>query len=120
MDCITSLKELTYTPECELLATKSSRSAPSGEKHTALARPPMTSALSPHPSRSKRNTYHKKDQSPVIKATTKSNSITQRHRSAGARTEEDDRSEIGLHEAAGDGVAPPLLRKDAGIIHDDY
>ena len=38
-----------------------------------------------------------------------------------ARTEEDNGSEIGLHQAAGEGVAPSLLRrKGAKIIHENY
>ena len=94
---VTSLKELTYTEECEPLATKSFRNNPPGEKHTALIRPPMTSASSPHQSRLRGSTYHRKDQRPVINATTKSNSIIQHHRGAVVRTEEDDGSEIGLH-----------------------
>ena len=47
-------------------------------------------------------------------------SIIQRHREAAARTEENDGSEIGLHQAAGKGVVRPLRgRKDAGTIHSD-
>lgn len=53
------------------------------------------------------------------KATTKPKSITQRHWSTVARTEEDEGPEVGLHEAAAE--APALLRrKGADIIHDDY
>lgn len=35
-DSVTSLKELTYKPECKPLAIRASRNALSGEKHTAL------------------------------------------------------------------------------------
>jgi len=97
LDSVTSLNELTYTPEWEPSATKSSRTTPPNEKHTALVRPPMTSAPGPHRSSSRGDTYHRKDHSPVINATTKSNSIIQHHRGVSARTEEDDGSEIGLH-----------------------
>jgi len=85
-------------------------------------KPSMTSVPDPHQSRPTGNTYHKKDQSPVINATTKSNSIIQRNRSAAARTEEDDGPEIGPHQATGPGAAPSLLRgrKNASIIHGDY
>lgn len=93
-DCVTSLKELTYTPERKPLAKNVSRNMSPGEKHTALVEPSMASARGRHRNRSSGNTYHRKDQSPVINATAKSNSIIQSHRSAAARTEEDDGSEI--------------------------
>ena len=71
LDSATNLKELTYTPKCEPSAKNSSGTTPQSEKHTALVRSPMTLALGPRRSRSRGNTYHRKDHSAVTNATRK-------------------------------------------------
>lgn len=55
-----------------------------------------------------------------MNATTESESITQYHRSAAVHTEEDDGSEIGLHQASGEGAAASLSGKGANSIHAIY
>ena len=77
----------------------------------------VTSVLA---STSRQGTYQKNVQSAVRKATTEPTSITQRHREAAARTEEDDGAEIGPHQAGGEGVSSTLLgRESTEIIHGD-
>ena len=110
---------LQATPEWEPSATRVVLEYSVG-RETHRPGETMNTLVSGLRSWSRGSTYHKRDQSAVRKATTNPKSITQHHRSAAVRTEEDDGPEIGLHQAAGEGRAPTLSgRKGADIIHDD-